>query len=80
MCNISSVYFRRLFKEQTGMSPTEYRTHLRLVQGAELLRFGTASVSEISDRLGFVDSAYFAKIFKEKYGVTPLAYRKHSEF
>ena len=80
MCNISSVYFRRLFKEQTGMSPTEYRTHLRLVQGAELLRFGTASVSEISDRLGFVDSAYFAKIFKEKYGVTPLAYRKHSKF
>lgn len=80
MCNMSSVYFRRLFKEQTGMSPTEYRTHLRLMHGAELLRFGTASVSEISDRLGFVDSAYFAKIFKERYGVSPLTYRKHLKF
>lgn len=80
MCNMSSVYFRRLFKEQTGMSPTEYRTHLRLMHGAELLRFGTASVSEISDRLGFVDSAYFAKLFKERYGVSPLAYRKHLKF
>ena len=80
MCNISSVYFRRLFKEQTGMSPTEYRTHLRLMRSAELLRFGTASVSEIADRLGFVDSAYFAKKFKQRYGVTPLTYRKHQKF
>ncbi len=80
MCNISSVYFRRLFKEQTGMSPTEYRTHLRLMHASELLRFGTAPVSEIAERLGFVDSAYFSKKFKEKYGTTPLAYRKQTKF
>ena len=62
------------------MSPTEYRTHLRLMHAAELLRFGTASVSDITERLGFVDSAYFAKKFKERYGVTPLTYRKQCKF
>ena len=80
MCNISSVYFRRLFKEQTGMSPVEYRTHLRLVHAEELLRFGVASVNEISERLGFVDAAYFAKKFKQRHGISPLAYRKRTKF
>ena len=80
ICNISSVYFRRIFKAQTGMSPTEYRTHLRLIHAEELLRFGNSPVSEISDRLGFTDSAYFSKIFKQKHGITPLAYRKRLKF
>lgn len=79
-CNISSVYFRRLFKLHTGMSPVEYRTHLRLLHAAELLRYGEASVSEISERLGFVDSSYFVKRFREKYGETPLSYRKRDKF
>ena len=80
MCNISSVYFRRIFKAQTGMSPIEYRTHLRLIHAEELLRFGNSPVNEISDRLGFVDSAYFSKVFKEKHGISPLAYRKRVKF
>ena len=80
MCNISSVYFRRIFKAQTGMSPIEYRTHLRLIHAEELLRFGNSPVNEISDRLGFVDSAYFSKVFKEKHGISPLAYRKQVKF
>ncbi|MBE6643857.1 MAG: AraC family transcriptional regulator [Ruminococcaceae bacterium] len=80
MCNVSSVYFRRLFKLHTGMSPGEYRTHLRLMHAAELLRYGEAPISEISERLGFTDSSYFVKRFKEKYGKTPLSYRKRAKF
>lgn len=80
MCCVSSVYFRRLFKLHTGMTPNEYRTHMRLVHAEELLKYGEAPISEISERLGFTDSSYFVKIFKEKYGQTPLSYRKRRKF
>lgn len=76
MCNISEVYFRRLFKEQTGKSPAEFRNSERLLRAREYLRYSDVSISDISDRLGFVDASYFAKRFKEAYGMSPLAYRK----
>jgi AraC-like DNA-binding protein len=76
MCRISEVYFRRLFKMQTGMSPNEYRTRLRIERAEEYLRYSNMSVSAISERLGFSDTAYFIKRFRELRGITPLAYRK----
>lgn len=77
-CNVSEVYFRRLFKQKTGMSPVEYRTLLRLEHACKYLQYSQSSISEISEMLGFVDTAYFIKIFKKHYGITPLNYRKQS--
>ncbi len=79
MCNISEVYFRRLFKEQTGMSPTEYRTHLRLMHARELLEYASIPLSEISERLGFTDPSYFSRRFYEKFGISPLKYRNSNK-
>lgn len=76
MCNISEVYFRRLFKEQTGKTPTEYRNGLRFERSAEYLKYSNMSIRDIAERLGFVDTSYFVKRFKESFGISPLAYRK----
>lgn len=75
MCHISPVYFRKLFKQRTGISPVEYRTELRLKRAREHLLYGSDSVSEIAELLGYFSSAYFIKQFKEKYGCSPYAYR-----
>lgn len=76
LCNMSEVYFRRLFKRELGASPVKYRLNRRLERAAEYLRYTTSPVSEIAEQLGFSDSSYFIKRFKEKYSVTPLDYRQ----
>ena len=75
-CNISEVYFRKLFKEEMGVSPVEYRNRLRLERAKQYLEYGDISVQEISDELGYSTVSHFIKIFREEYGVPPLEYRK----
>jgi AraC-like DNA-binding protein len=77
LCNMSEVYFRRVFKRSFGTSPSKYRLNLRLRRAAEYLRYTDISVSEIAELLGFADSSYFIKRFKENYSVTPLSYRNN---
>ncbi|MBO5725826.1 MAG: helix-turn-helix transcriptional regulator [Clostridia bacterium] len=76
LCNVSEVYFRKLFKEYSGVSPAKYRTERKIVRAKNYLQQHSMSVAEISDRLGFADVSYFIKIFKECVGVTPNQYRK----
>ncbi len=75
MCNISDVYFRRIFKEKTGYSPVKYRLLKRFDKAEEYLKYTENSVRQIAELLGFSDPSYFIKKFKEIYGCTPLAYR-----
>ena len=76
MCNVSEVYFRRLFKEYSGFSPVQYRTNAKIFRAKNYLKQNELSVSEISDRLGFGDVSYFIKIFKEQTSLTPKEYRE----
>lgn len=79
MCNVSEVYFRKLFKDYSGMSPIEYRTVTKIYKAKNYLKQDSLSVSEISDRLGFEDVSYFIKVFREQTGFTPNEYRKRFE-
>lgn len=76
LCNVSEIYFRRLFKEYSGLSPTEYRIRRRLEKAKNYLAYDDLSVAEIAELLGFVDTAYFCKQFKAHTGVTPMGFQK----
>ena len=76
MCNVSECYFRRLFKEFSGMTPVEYLTQNKIQKAKTYLRYDHISIGEIAKLLGFVDAAYFTKKFRECTGQTPSAYRK----
>jgi len=79
LCNVSEVYFRKLFKEYSGISPTEYRNNNKICKAKSYLKNNDLSICEISDLLGFIDVSYFIKVFKERTGITPKEYRKSFE-
>jgi AraC-like DNA-binding protein len=72
---ISYSTFRRTFREHTGMSPHQYRLHLKISAARELLRSTSLTVKEISYRCGFEDEQYFCRLFKRQTGSTPGQFR-----
>ena len=75
MCNMSSSYFRRIFKEYSGMSPIQFRIRKKLDMAKELLLNDAMSIYEISEYLGFENVTYFTRLFKEYEGITPKKYK-----
>ncbi len=71
-------YLRKLFKKETGVTPHEYLTAMRM-QTAEKLLAGDKlyNVAEISEMCGFSEPLYFSRMFKKTYGVSPLYYAKN---
>ena len=74
--NLSESYFRRLFRDFTGLSPIEYRNGLRVEHAKELLSRNAVSVSEVARAVGIEDQFYFSRIFKKSEGVSPIQYKK----
>lgn len=78
-CNVSEIYFRKLFKEYSGKSPIEFKMNAKIEKAKKHLTYGDLNVNEISDILGFTDSAYFCKQFKMHTGFSPLEYRNKTK-
>jgi len=74
--DISFNHFRKLFKEQYGITPIEYVTNERLTKAKKLLIHSPMTIDEIAKSCGFNSSVYFYRIFKKNTGVTPSDYRK----
>lgn len=75
LCMVSENYFRRLFKEYSGVSPKEYILNAKITKAKLILRENNIPISEIAEICGFPDTAYFCRIFKKRTGFSPLAYR-----
>ena len=76
MVNLSPNYFSQLFKDETGMSFTEYLANVRLEYAKSLLRSGHLGLQEVVTRCGFSDAAYFCRFFKRRTGMSPGQWRK----
>lgn len=77
-CNVSPCYFRKLFKEYSGMTPLEYRINIRLNMAKSMLENGEATLEYIAEALNFQNASYFCRIFKRKFGITPSQYKSNS--
>lgn len=68
-------WFRKVFKNYTGLSPGQYSIQLKIEKAKTLLSDPGLSVKEIAYTLKFESSFYFSKLFKDKTGITPSAFR-----
>lgn len=63
------------FKENTGMTLTNYIQQTRINRAIDYLHSSTLSISEIALATGFQDFAYFSRTFKKHTGQSPKEYR-----
>lgn len=75
LCYMTTTYFRKLFKEYSGMSPTQFRIQKKLDMAKSLLLTDDMTIWEISDYLGFENVSYFSKLFKKYEGISPHQYK-----
>ena len=68
-----------MFKEQTGITPVEYRLYAKIKKASYLLESTDMTVYEISEQLGFFDAAYFCKMFKKYKGMTPKQFSQNKK-
>ena len=71
---MSEVYFRKLFKEEYGISPQKYIIDLRIQNAIGLISTGYYSLKEIAYISGYHDYKYFSVEFKKALGVSPSEY------
>ena len=73
----STTHLQRLFRQEMGMSISEYIAAQRLELAARLLLHGerACTVSEVAKMLGFSDVHYFSRYFRRHAGYAPQEYR-----
>lgn len=69
LCLMSESYFRKKFKQHTGLSPLEYRNQLRLEE-AKRLYMSRMPIHTIAETVGFEDPGYLTKIYKKMKGTS----------
>ena len=75
---LSRSHFFRLFESSTGVPPKVYLNVVRMEQAVDAVLNESASVSEISHRLGFAEPAHFTRFFRNHAGVGPREFRNVS--
>lgn len=72
---LSSAYFSKIFKEQTGSNFSQYLNKLRIEKSKSLLRNSRIPLVDIAGMVGYEDQSYFSKVFKKITGNSPGKYR-----
>ena len=73
---INSKQLSAAFKNETGLSITNYIHQERVEEAKSLLAHSDLSFSDISNFLNYCNQSYFTSIFNKFTGTTPSAYRE----
>ncbi len=74
--NLSQSRFFAVFKNETGMTPIEYKKRIASRNAEKMLITTDYSIEEISEKLGFNSTSYFRRTFKQFTGKSPSEYKK----
>ena len=77
--DLSTAYFSRLFKQQTGENFIDYLIKIRMERGKTLLHDTNLKTYQVGENVGYNNSKYFCKLFKNYTGYTPTEYRSKAK-
>ena len=72
----TEYYLTHKFKEETGLSVTDYIKFAKIERAKVLLKSTNQTVQDIAAALSFSTRNYFSRIFQEVTGQTPMEYRE----
>lgn len=75
VANLSQSRFFSVFKQETGMTPIEYKNYICIRNAEKMLVSEDYSIEELSEKLGFNSSSYFRRTFRAYTGKSPREYK-----
>ena len=73
--SVSGGYLSRRFKQEVGVTLTEYVNQKRIERAEALLKVTELPVSEVAAAVGILDGNYFSRLFRKQTGMSPSSYR-----
>ncbi|MGI9376343.1 MAG: helix-turn-helix domain-containing protein [Tsuneonella suprasediminis] len=73
---MSTVHFKRAFKNTVGIPPYGWHLRQRIARSASLLHDETLTLAEIAATCGFSDQSHYTKAFRRLLGITPGKWRR----
>lgn len=74
IAGLSPFHLVRVFKDETGLPPHTYLTHVRIQRAREMLMNDPMSIADVAYATGFTDQSHLTRWFKRMVGVTPGKY------
>lgn len=72
---MSESHFYKVFKQEMGISPTDFINEERVHHAAQLLKDASFNLTEVFLACGFTNRSYFNRLFKRFKGISPSTYR-----
>lgn len=79
LAHFSPFHFHRIYRALTGESVAATVRRVRLVQAANRLKDGGASVTEAAIDAGYDSTQSFARAFRDLTGFSPTGFRRNSK-
>lgn len=73
VAGLSKFHLLRVFKAQTGLTPWQFQTQMRVDLARRLLSAGEPP-GQVAVACGFVDQSHMTRRFRQLVGLTPAAY------
>ena len=72
---LSTNYLSRVFKQNLGVSISDYIREKKIEKSTHLLRYSDESIVDIANYLSFSSQSHFIQTFESYMGITPKKYR-----
>ena len=71
----SESHVRHVYLKQTGLTPLQKLTAIRLAKAQTLLEATSMAIDKVGETVGIANTSYFIKLFKQHFNLSPYQYR-----